>query len=93
MQPLSNQVIIRPDPEAETYEGSLLYIPDVCRDKVTTGTVVAAGPGRWTEYGHQLPMTVQEGDRVLYTKFNGLDIGDGLVTMIEAEIVAILTDD
>lgn len=54
---------------AETTTASGIIIPDTAKEKPQEGTVVAVGEG--TE---DKPVTVKEGDKVLYGKYSGTEI-------------------
>jgi chaperonin GroES len=66
--PYSNRCLVLPDSHPDRI-GSII-IPDVAKEKVLIGTVVAAGQGKF--YGdRRVPNEVKTGDRVLYAKFSG----------------------
>lgn len=85
--PLHDRVIIRPNAAEETTKGGII-IPDTAKEKPMRGTVVAAGPGKKDE-----PVTVKEGDTVLYGKYAGTEVsveGEDLLIMRESDILAIV---
>lgn len=85
--PLHDRVIIRPAKAEEKSAGGII-IPDTAQEKPQRGTVVAAGPGKKDE-----PVTVKEGDIVLYGKYAGTEIqleGEDLIIMRESDILAIV---
>jgi len=85
--PLHDRVIVKPAP-AEEKTSSGLIIPDTAKEKPQRGTVVAAGPGKKDE-----PVTVKEGDTVLYGKYAGTEIqidGADYLIMRESDILAIV---
>ena len=58
------------------------------KEKPQQGVVVAVGPGKKDE-----PMTVKEGDKVLYGKYSGSELninGSHYLIMRESDIFAIL---
>ena len=57
---LTDRVIIEPLTGPEKIGG--IYIPEQSREKGTQGIVVAVGPGRMSEHGAHIPMTVKVGD-------------------------------
>ena len=68
IKPLADRVVVKPaDAEEKTASG--IIIPDTAKEKPQKGTVVAVGPGKKDE-----PMTVKEGDSVLYGKYSGTEI-------------------
>jgi len=57
------------------------------------GEVVAAGPGRTSDDGKQIPMEVKVGDKVLYGKYSGTEVtidGEEYLIMRESDLYAIL---
>lgn len=87
IKPLADRVLIQPS-EAEVKTTGGIIIPDTAKEKPQKGTVVAVGPGKKDE-----PMTVKEGDVVLYGKYSGTEItvdGSNYLIMRESDIVAIV---
>jgi chaperonin GroES len=48
-------------------------IPDTAKEKPQEGTVLAVGPGRF-ENGQRLPLDINEGDTVIFSKYGGTEI-------------------
>lgn len=85
--PLHDRVIVQAA-EAETKTAGGIIIPDTAKEKPQKGTVVAVGSGKIDE-----PMTVKNGDIVLYGKYAGTEIsidGKDLLIMRESDILAIV---
>ena len=85
--PLHDRVIVKPAKAEEKTAGGII-IPDTAKEKHQRGTGVAAGPGKKDE-----PVTVKEGDTVLYGKYAGTEIsidGEDLLIMRESDILAIV---
>ena len=72
LTPLGERVLVRRVQEAETVRGGII-IPDTAKEKPQEGIVVAVGTGRYDK-GQHVPMSVKEGDRVLFGKYSGSDI-------------------
>jgi chaperonin GroES len=73
---------------AEQTTASGIIIPDTAKEKPQKGKVVAVGSGKPDE-----PMTVKEGDVVLYGKYAGTEInvdGSDYLIMKESDILAIV---
>jgi chaperonin GroES len=78
--------------EEEKTVGGII-IPDTAKEKPQQARVIAAGKGRTLENGQVIPLTVKEGDRVLFGKYAGTEIkidGDEHLIMREDDILAIL---
>jgi chaperonin GroES len=93
LQPLEDRIVVRPlEPETTTASG--LVIPDTAKERPQQGTVLAVGPGRRAEStGELVPMSVSEGDRVVYSKFGGTEItvdGEELLILSSRDVLAIV---
>ncbi|MFY8089673.1 MAG: co-chaperone GroES, partial [Chitinophagaceae bacterium] len=78
--PLHDRVIVKPA-AAETKTAGGIIIPDTAKEKPQRGVVVAVGSGKKDE-----PMTVKNGDTVLYGKYAGTEITvDGQDVLIMRE--------
>lgn len=71
--PLADRVVVRPltDEEMGSTSPSGIIIPDTAKkEKPEQGVVVACGPGKLADDGKtRVAMDVQEGDRVVFSKF------------------------
>ena len=87
IKPLADRVLVEPA-AAEEKTASGLFIPDTAKEKPQKGTVIAVGSGKKDE-----PLTVKEGDTVLYGKYAGTELsvdGHDYLIMRESDIFAIL---
>ena len=87
IKPLADRVLIEPM-EAETTTASGIIIPDNAKEKPQKGKVIAVGNGTKDE-----PMTVKNGDTVLYGKYAGTELkldGKDYLIMRESDILAIV---
>ena len=93
IKPLGDRVVVEAAP-AETKTASGIYIPETAQEKPQHGTVVATGPGKYAEQtGNLIPLSVKEGDKVLYGKFAGQEItidGTDYLIMRESDIYVVL---
>ena len=92
LTPLGERVLVRRVQEAETVRGGII-IPDTAKEKPQEGVVVAVGTGKYDK-GQHVPMSVKEGDRVLFGKYSGSDIkidGEEFLILKEEEIFGILS--
>lgn len=87
IKPLADRVIVEPAPAEEKTAGGI-FIPDTAKEKPQKGKILAVGNGKPDE-----PMTVKEGDIVLYGKYSGTEInieGNDYLIMKESDIFAIV---
>jgi len=90
LNPLSDRVVVKPQ-AAEEKTASGIILPDTAKEKPQIGEVVAAGPGKVSDSGKIVKMTVKKGDKVLYGKYSGSEIDGGeLLIMRESDILATL---
>ena len=73
IKPLEDRIVIK-SLEAEQTTASGLVIPDTAKEKPQEGEVLAVGPGRIDDKGNRVPVDVQVGDRVIYSKYGGTEI-------------------
>ncbi|KAG5178751.1 chaperonin 10-like protein, partial [Tribonema minus] len=71
LKPIGDTIIVKLAEPKEKTDGGL-FLPTMDKVQPTTGTVVAAGPGkRHWETGQLYPMGVQPGQKVLFGRFDG----------------------
>lgn len=69
IQPLHDRVVVKPSAKEENVSASGIIIPVTSgKEKPEKGTVVAVGPGAYTNEGKRLPMDVKVGDKVYFKK-------------------------
>ena len=92
IKPLSDRVVVKAE-DAEEKTASGIILPDTAKEKPQIGEVVAVGPGKSSDSGKLVKMTLKKGDTVLYGKYSGTEITHNevdLLIMRESDILAIL---
>ena len=92
IKPLADRVVVKPQ-EAEETTASGIILPDTAKEKPQAGEIIAAGPGKVSDTGNTISMTVKVGDNVLYGKYSGTEItleGNEVLIMRESDILAVL---
>ena len=87
LKPLADRVLIEAAP-AEEKTASGIIIPDTAKEKPLKGKVIAVCPGKKDE-----PMTLKEGDTVLYGQYSGTEIkldGSTYLIMRQSDVYGIL---
>ncbi len=90
LQPLEDRIVVRAK-EAESTTASGLVIPDSAKEKPQQGEVLAVGAGRRADNGDLVPMEVQVGDVVVYSKYGGTEItvgGEDLLILSARDVLA-----
>ena len=94
VNPLHDPVVLK-RAQADTTTASGIIIPDNASEKPDQGIVLAVGPGRRTENGDLVPLTVKINDKVLFGKYAGQAIkidGEEMVVLREEEIYGIIEE-
>ena len=93
LRPLADRVVARALAREEMTKSGIM-LPDTVKEKPMRGTVVAAGEGRRTEDGARIPLEVQVGDQILFTKYGGTEFtldDEDLLVLSEKDILAVVT--
>jgi chaperonin GroES len=93
-RPLHDRVVVkRIDAEAKSAGG--IIIPETAQEKPSQGKVTAVGPGGRDEAGKLIPIDLEVGDRVLFSKWSGTEVqieGVDLLIMKESDIMGVLDE-
>ena len=93
LKPLEDRIVVRPN-EAETQTASGLVIPDTAKEKPQQGTVLAVGPGKRSDSsGELIPVGIEEGQTVLYSKYGGTEVtvgGEDVLVLNARDVLAIV---
>lgn len=92
LKPLGDRVIVKVvEDEEETVGG--IVLANNAKQKPQQGNIVAVGEGGVTPEGKRLPLSVKEGDTILYDKYAGSEVkydGDDYLVLHEKDIMAIV---
>lgn len=92
-KPLSNHLFIEALEEEKTTKSGIV-LPDTAeREKPVKGKVLAIGPGKMSEKGERIPMSVKVGDTVIFKKYGPDEIeieGKKYLVGDEDDILAII---
>jgi chaperonin GroES len=92
IKPLADRVVIKAAEPDEKVQGGII-IPDTAKEKPQKGEVMAAGPGRISDDGKLVPMTVKVKDTVLYGKYSGTEVtidNEEYLIIRESDILAVV---
>ncbi|SFE47638.1 chaperonin GroES [Lentibacillus persicus] len=92
IKPLGDRVVIELVEQEET-TASGIVLPDSAQEKPQEGSVVAVGSGRTADNGEKIALEVNEGDRVIYSKFAGTEVnysGKEYLILRESDILAVV---
>lgn len=91
IKPLHDRVVVRRLEEEKVSAGGIV-LPDSAKEKPAEGEIVAVGPGKASDAGTLIAMTVKVGDKVLFGKYAGQEVkvdGEELLVMREDDIIAV----
>ena len=92
IKPLADRVVVKAAPAEEVSKGGII-LPDTAQEKPQMGTVIAVGPGKASDTGTVIKLTVKKGDKILYGKYSGTDVtvdSEDYMIMRESDILAIM---
>lgn len=92
LKPLGDRVVVKPLPREEMTKSGI-YLPDTAKERPQEGTIIAVGPGRQTDEGKVVAMTLKVGDKVLYAKYAGTEYKQDdqeLLICTEKDVLAII---
>src|SRR5690554_2675630 len=93
IKPLEDRIVIQ-QTAAEQTTASGLVIPDSAKEKPQEGEVVAVGPGRVADNGTRIPLDINVGDRVIYSKFGGTEVkyaGEEYLVLSARDVLAVVS--
>lgn len=73
IQPLGDRVVVQVLEAKEKTKGGIV-LPDTAKEKPQEGKVIAAGKGKISNEGKQIPLEVKVGDRIIFGKYSGTEI-------------------
>ena len=93
LKPLDDRIVVEPN-EAEQTTASGLVIPDTAKEKPQQGSVLAVGPGRWSDDGGKhIALDISVGQTVLYAKYGGTEVtidGKDLLILSSRDVLAVV---
>lgn len=95
INPLSNHVLIQPVKQEEKTESGIFLPQNANKEMPEQGKVIAVGPGKRDKDNKLIPLSVKEGDMVLFTKYGPSEIkinGREYLMAKEDDILGIITD-
>ena len=90
LQPLGDRLIVEVlDEEEQTFSG--IVLPDTAKEKPQRGRVLAVGPSSRDDNGKFVPMDVEKGDEIVFSKYGGTEIKvgtDEYLILRESDVLA-----
>ncbi|MEY4434762.1 MAG: hypothetical protein RIR16_802 [Actinomycetota bacterium] len=92
IKPLEDRIVVRPV-EAEQVTASGLVIPDTAKERPQEAEVIAVGPGRVDDAGKRIPVDVNVGDKVIFSKYGGTELkydGEEYLILSARDVLAVV---
>jgi chaperonin GroES len=92
VKPLEDRIILKPM-DAETKTAGGIIIPDAAKEKPQKGEVIATGPGKISDKGERIEMSLKKGDTILYGKYSGTEVsmdGHDYLIIRESDVLAVI---
>ncbi len=92
LTPLGDRIVVKPRDEDEVRTSGGLVIPDTAKERPQLGEVLAVGPGEYKD-GARIPVDVNVGDVVFYSKYGGTEVkhdGEDLLILSSRDVLAVL---
>ena len=90
LKPLGDRLIVEVlDEEDVTSSG--IVLPDTAKEKPQRGRVLAVGPGSRDDNGKFVPLDLEEGDEIVFSKYGGTEIKVGVdeyLILRESDVLA-----
>jgi len=95
LKPLGDRLIVEVLDEEETTTSGIV-LPDTAREKPQRGRVLSVGPGSRDDDGNYVPLDVDEGDEIVFSKYGGTEIKVGVdeyLILRESDVLAKVVGD
>tara|TARA_Y100001963_G_C6584340_1_gene354978 strand:- start:372 stop:677 length:306 start_codon:yes stop_codon:yes gene_type:complete len=88
LKPVNDKIVVKPTPKEDEYktESGIILADLVEGGSLSEGTVISVGSGMYSTTGALIPVSVEEGDTILYHQNSG-----GQEYKLNGEIVIIMS--
>ncbi|MBU0546540.1 co-chaperone GroES [Patescibacteria group bacterium] len=93
IKPLNDHVVVKPIAKEEKTSAGIILPDTVNKEKPEQGEVIAVGPGKLLENGTRATMSIQPGDKVIFTKYSPHEVKidkEEYLILSEADILAVI---
>jgi chaperonin GroES len=94
IKPLHSNVVVKPVTEDEVTKSGIVLPDTVDKERPEKGEVVAVGDGKLLDNGQRAPMSVKQGDVVMFKKYSPDEIkvdDEDYLIVNEQDILAVLS--
>lgn len=92
VRPLFDRILVMRVEEPTRSRGGI-FLPEAAKEKPVEGIVLAVGTGKVVEGGKIHPLSVKEGDRVVFGKYSGTEIkvnGEDRLILREEDVLGVV---
>jgi len=93
LEPLHDNVLVKSLSKEEKTESGIILPDTVDKEKPEEGEVLAVGPGKLLDNGQRAPMSVKQGDKVVFKKYSPDEVKvdkEEYLVIAEGDIIAII---
>jgi len=94
IKPLSDNVVVKMTEVEETTKSGIV-LTAAAKEKPQIAEVIEVGPGKVTDDGKTIPMTVNPGQKILMSKYAGSEFkleGTEYIVLKQGDILAVIED-
>lgn len=95
LKPLHDNLIVKAISDEQATKAGIILPDTVDKERPEKGEVIAVGPGKYSENGTRIMMSVQEGNKVIFKKYSPDDIkldGEEYLIISESDILAVIEE-
>ncbi len=89
--PLGDRIIVERTEEPTVSTGGI-YLPEAAKDTPQMGVVLRVGMGKLLDNGQRVPLTLKEGDKVIFGQYAGTKVkldGKECLFMREEDVIGV----
>ena len=93
LRPLEDRVVVEAVTANEVHSSGIIIPETVSKEKPQKGKVIAVGKGKFDNNGKLVPMEINVGDTVLFTKYGPTEVkvdGKELLILNQSDVLAVL---
>jgi len=92
IKPLGDRILVKRLEAEEKTKGGIV-LPDTAKEKPKEGKIISLGTGKIADDGKNIPFSVKEGNKILFSSYAGTDVkieGEEYLIMREEDILGII---
>ena len=93
LKPLHDHLIVKAISDEQATKAGIILPDTVDKERSEKGEVIAVGPGKFSQTGERMPMTVSVGNKILFKKYSPDEIsldGEEFLIIAESDVLAVI---